>query len=329
MRRRDFLKTGALATGATFLGSACVDGRASTSRPDSNAGAGTARSPIFSVSLAQWSLHRAIQSGELDPLDFAVVSRREFGIEGVEYVNGLFTDRRTDAEYLAELKTRADGEGVRSVLIMCDGEGRLGDPDADARSQTIDNHRRWIDAASFLGCHSIRVNAASEGDWETQRDLAADGLGRLTEVGADQNISVIVENHGGISSNAKWLAEVMRAVDNPACGTLPDFGNWDMGADGFYDPYLGTEELMPFAKAVSFKTHIIDPAEGGVNYLVDRSGNRREIDFTRLMRTVLDAGYRGFVGVEFEGSEVDEMTGIRDSKAILDRIEEQLRPEYS
>lgn len=324
MRRRDFLKTSVLATGAGFLAGACTD----------PSGSAEAASPgfkpdLYRISLAQWSLHRTIRDGTLDPLNFPVYAREKFGIDGVEYVNGLFTDRRTDSDYLTELKNRCSGAGVTSVLIMCDGEGRLGDPDETARTQTIDNHRRWIDAASFLGCHSIRVNAQSEGDWDTQRDLAADGLRRLTEVAAGQDINVIVENHGGISSNGAWLAEVMRTVDHPRCGTLPDFGNWDIGDGEQYDFYEGTRELMPFARAVSFKTHILAAEPGGAHYRTDWAGNRYEIDFTRLMRIVLDAGYRGWVGIEYEGNEVDEPTGIRQSRDVLVRIHDQLKPEYS
>ena len=324
MKRRDFLKTSALASGAVLLGSACRESAEAGSAP-------TASADLYHVSLAQWSLHKAIFGGDLDPLDFAVVARQEFGIGGIEYVNGLFTDRRTDAEYLQALQSRADGEGVQSLLIMCDGEGRLGDPDETARQTTIDNHRRWLDAAAFLGCHSIRVNAASEGDWDTQRDLAADGLRRLTEIAAEQNLNVIVENHGGISSNGAWLAEVMETVDHPRCGTLPDFGNWNMGAEqGEYDPYQGLTNLMPFAKAVSFKTHRVAEDPSGPHFRFQGSNREYgEIDFVRLMRITLDAGYRSWVGIEFEGSDVGEIEGIRRSKAILDHIHEQLKPEYS
>jgi L-ribulose-5-phosphate 3-epimerase len=328
MRRRDFLRQTTLAAGAGFLAACGQEGKADMEAGYADVQASSATGPLFRVSLAQWSFHRAIQSGEMDPLDFAAAAK-SLDIAGIEYVNGLFTDRRTDDDYLRELGTRADGEGVRSVLIMCDGEGALGAPDEAARTLTIENHRRWIDAAAFLGCHSIRVNASSQGDWDTQRDLAADGLRRLTEVAAAQDINVIVENHGGISSNGAWLAEVMRLVDHDRCGTLPDFGNWDLGDGNQYDFYKGTEELMPFAKAVSFKTHILADQPDGTHYRTDWAGNRTPIDFDRLMRIVLDAGYRGYVGIEFEGSELDEMTGIRRSKVILDHLHDKLQSDYS
>ncbi len=200
---------------------------------------------------------------------------------------------------------------------MCDGEGAIGDPDPVARAQAVENHFRWVEAARFLGCHSIRVNAQSGGTPDEQRELAADGLRRLTQFADGHEINVIVENHGGLSSNGAWLSSVMETVDHPRCGTLPDFGNFSLGDGETYDRYRGVEELMPFAKAVSAKSHVFDEA-----------GNEREMDYVRLMRIVLDAGYRGYVGIEYEGTEVSEPEGIRSTKALLERARDILSPEY-
>jgi sugar phosphate isomerase/epimerase len=265
--------------------------------------------PPFRISLAEWSLHRALNAGELDNLDFPRVTREEYGIEAVEYVNSFFKDRARDQAYLAELKTRCDDLGVRSLLIMCDGEGALGDPDEGARTLAVENHFPWVEAARFLGCHSIRVNAASSGTPEEQRELAADGLRRLTEFAAPMEINVIVENHGGVSSNGAWLASVMEAVDHPRCGTLPDFGNFQMAPGEWYDRYRGMAELMPYAKAVSAKSHVFD-----------EDGNESEIDFFRMVQIVYDAGYRGFLGIEYEGTELSEPEGIRATKDLLERV---------
>ncbi len=273
--------------------------------------------PLFSISLAEWSLHRTLREGTMSNLDFPVVSRQTYGIDAIEYVNVFFKDKAKDETYLNELKSRCDGEGVKNVLIMCDGEGRLGDPDDAARSMAIENHYRWVEAAKFLGCHSIRVNAASEGDWETQRSLAADGLRRLSEFGAEHEINVIVENHGGISSNGKWLSEVMEEVDHERCGTLPDFGNFQTAPDEWYDRYQGVKELMPFAKAVSAKSQDFDD-----------DGSELHTDYVRMMSIVLDAGYRGYVGVEYEGSELSEDAGIKATKALLLRVREELADKY-
>ena len=253
-------------------------------------------------------------------LEFPVVTKQTWGIDAVEYVNSFMKEESRDPAYVAELKRITESEGIRNVLIMCDGEGRLGDPDDAARTLAVENHYRWIEIARELGCHSIRVNAASEGDWNTQRDLAADGLARLTSFGAEAGINVIVENHGGISSNGAWLAEVMRTVNHPMCGTLPDFGNFNMGEEngGWYDIYQGVTELMPFAKAVSAKSH---------NF--DAQGNERDKDYMRLMRIVLDAGYRGHVGIEYEGREISERDGITATQELLLRCREALTPEYS
>jgi len=273
---------------------------------------------LFRISLAEWSLHRALSAGELANLDFPAVAKTEYGIEAVEYVNSFFKDKAEDRAYLTDLKNRCDEHGVRSVLIMCDGEGALGDPDAMARTQAVENHYRWVEAARFLGCHSIRVNAQSRGSAEEQRDLASDGLRRLTEFAAGQEINVIVENHGGLSSDGGWLAGVMEAVDHPRCGTLPDFGNFHLGDDRWYDRYQGVGELMPYAKAVSAKTHVFDEA-----------GNDSETDFSRMMRIVLEAGYRGYVGIEYEGTELSEADGIRATKVLLERVREELKGEFA
>jgi sugar phosphate isomerase/epimerase len=273
--------------------------------------------PTFEISLAEWSLHRALNAGELDNLDFPAVTRTDYGIEAVEYVNSFFKDKARDEAYLTDLKQRCDDHGVTSVLIMCDGEGALGDPDDAARTTAIENHYRWIEAARFLGCHSIRVNARSEGSPDEQQALAADGLRRLTEFAAQHDINVLVENHGGLSSNGAWLAGVMRMVDHPRCGTLPDFGNFRIAGDEWYDRYQGVTELMPFAKAVSAKSHEFD-----------EDGNETGTDFFRMMRIVLDAGYRGYVGIEYEGQNLSEPEGIRATKALLERVRAELGESY-
>lgn len=264
--------------------------------------------PLFKISLAQWSLHRELGGKKLDHLDFAKTAKRDFGIDAIEYVNSFFKDKAKDAAYLKEMNTRAAGEGVTQWLIMCDGEGQLGDPNEAARLQAVENHRKWVEAARTLGCATIRVNAASTGTFEEQQKLAADGLRRLTEIGAAMDINVVVENHGGLSSNGQWLAGVMKMVGHPRCGTLPDFGNFYE-----YDRYQGVADLMPFAKAVSAKTHDFDEA-----------GNDTNKDYRRLMKTVLDAGYRSWVGIEYEGSKIPEREGILKTKHLLERVRAEL-----
>jgi L-ribulose-5-phosphate 3-epimerase len=299
--RRDFLtRSAAVAAGTSFL---AVPQRLFAQAP----------APWFRISLAQWSLHRTIRGGKLDNLDFAKVSKEEFGIEAIEYVNQFFKDKAKDEKYLGEMKQRAADHGVKSLLIMCDGEGRLGDPDDAKRTQAVENHYKWVDAAKFLGCHSIRVNAASAGEYEEQVKLAADGLARLTEYASKQGLNVLVENHGGLSSNGEWLAKVMKTVNDPRCGTLPDFGNFRLGGDEWYDRYKGVAELMPFAKAVSAKSHDFDD-----------DGNETRTDYVKMMKIVKDAGYTGWVGIEYEGGKLDEYAGIKATKVLLERVREQL-----
>lgn len=216
------------------------------------------------------------------------------------------------------MKKRAADEGVKSLLIMVDGEGRLGDHDTKKRTQAVENHYQWVDAAKALGCHSIRVNAASSGSYAEQIKLAADGLRRLSEFGDKQGINVIVENHGGLSSNGTWLSTVMKTVNHKRCGTLPDFGNFgiDRAKDEWYDRYRGVKELMPYFKAVSAKTYDFDERRPFVT--ID-SRWKKETDFLKMMKIVIDAGYNGYVGIEYEGRGLGEMEGISKSKALLDR----------
>ena len=269
---------------------------------------------LYEISLAQWSLHKAFFAGYLQPIDFPRVSKEQFGINAVEYVNSFFPDRQPKPEFMQELKKRCSDLDVKSLLIMCDGEGNLGAPDEGARAKAIENHYKWIDAAVELGCHSIRVNAQSSGSYDEQMKLAADGLARLTDHAAKQNINVIVENHGGLSSNGAWLAGVMKMVNKPRCGTLPDFGNFilDWGTREEYDRYTGVTELMPYAKAVSAKSHDFD-----------NDGNEIHTNYEKIISIVLDAGYRGYIGIEYEGGNIGEFEGIIRTKDLLERIRTQ------
>ena len=337
LTRRKFLKNSAAITGGVSivgLSSAAISGYSSS------------KDPLFKISLAEWSLNKsiygksrqlgweefaklltddpdAILQGDVKHLDFAKIARQDFGIDAVEYVNTFFFNKATDLNYLKEMKTIADGEGVKSLLIMCDREGALGDPDDAARMTAVENHYKWIDAANYLGCHSIRVNAQSEGEYDEQMKLAADGLSQLTEYGTKYNINVIVENHGGLSSNGKWLSGVIDMVNHPRCGTLPDFGNfylgtWEDKGNDWYDRYVGVEELMPYAKAVSAKSH---------NFNED--GDEKDTDYSKMMRIVLDAGYRGYVGIEYEGSDLSEMDGIAATKKLLEKVRDELAYKYN
>ena len=246
----------------------------------------------------------------MDAMDFAKISKQEFGIRAIEYVNQFYMDTLNDS-LVKELKNRADGEGVQSLLIMCDGLGRLGDPNEAARIETVDKHKVWADAAKALGCHSIRVNAGSAGSYDEQMKLAADGLSRLGDYGNQVGLNVIVENHGGLSSNGAWLAGVMKLANHDRVGTLPDFGNFIINRETgeSYDRYKGTEELMPYAKGVSAKSHDFDG-----------DGNETNTDYERMLGIVKKAGYRGFIGVEYEGKTMGEVEGIKATKTLLQRF---------
>jgi sugar phosphate isomerase/epimerase len=296
LTRRDFLKTASIATAA--IGA-----------PTLSFAAQPAKKGRFAISLAEWSLHRTLFGKTITNLDFPRLAKEEFGVAGLEYVNQFFKDKAKDTAYLTELKTRAEGFGLKNVLIMIDGEGMLGAPDEAERTKAVENHKPWIDAAKFLGCHATRVNAASRGEYAEQQKLAADGLRRVGEYGAAQAISVIVENHGGLSSNGEWLAGVMKLVNMPGVGTLPDFGNFRVSQTQEYDRYKGVAELMPYAKGVSAKSHDFDA-----------QGNETHTDYKKMLDIVIASNYKGFIGIEYEGQKLSEPEGIKATKALLDKL---------
>jgi sugar phosphate isomerase/epimerase len=263
---------------------------------------------FFKISLAEWSLHKTLFAKEMTNMDFPQMAAKTFGIHAVEYVNQFFKDKAQDKTYLKELLQRSKDNGVTNVLIMIDGEGNLGATDDQERRKAVENHYKWVEAAKFLGCHAIRVNAAGKGTAEQVKSAAIDGLGKLSEFAAKMKMNVIVENHGSYSSDGQWLSEVMRKVNKKNCGTLPDFGNFYE-----YDRYQGVQDLMPFAKGVSAKSHDFDA-----------QGNDVGIDYGRMLKIVKDACYRGYIGIEYEGKRLSEVEGIKATKLLLERLGAQL-----
>jgi sugar phosphate isomerase/epimerase len=286
--------------------------------------------PFFKLSLAQWSVHRMIWDGEMDPYDFASKAK-EWGFSGLEYVSQLYDKELKAGNYSAEAmaafvhksNTEAEKHGLKNVLIMIDGQGDLATSDAAERKKAAENHFKWVDAAKAMGCHAIRVNLAGSTEPESWVANSVDGLKQLAGYGKEKGINILVENHGGLSSNAAMLAEVMTKVGMDNCGTLPDFGNfcirrndpndYSSGCAEMYDVYKGVEELMPFAKAVSAKSH---------NF--DQDGNETGIDYIKMLQIVKDAGYTGYIGVEYEGDEMGEMEGIMATKALMLRSVSEL-----
>lgn len=301
--RRDFLK--GAAAGALALGS----GSLALSAEDAPGKPKPGKIGDFKISLAEWSLHRALFSKKIDNLDFPKIAAREYGIMGVEFVNQFFKDKAHDSAYLGELKKRAGDEGVTCVLIMIDGEGDLSDPDKKQRDQAVENHKKWVDAAAALGCHAIRVNTGGHYS-PTKTDDISEACSLLTEYGASHKISIICENHGGPSSDPNSLLAVMKAVNNPHFGTLPDFGNFP-NKNHIYDidVYAAIARMMPYAKGVSAKSYDFGP-----------DGKEKYMDFARILKIVTDAGYHGWVGIEYEGDRLAEPEGIRATKALLESI---------
>jgi magnesium transporter len=329
--RRHFLQQlGGLAAGFGTISAGLVSCSDSSSKTQpgntdatDSAGAATATTPpaklFFEISLAQWSLHKKLFAKEMDNLDFPGLAKNTYGIGVVEYVNVFFMDKAKDEKYLAELLKRCNDNGVKNHLVMCDDEGELGSPDNKKRNQAVENHYKWVDAAKYLGCITIRVNTFGDGSREDVQKAAIDGLGKLGEYAAKAGINIIVENHGGYTSDGQWMTGVMKGVNKPNVGTLPDFGNfctkrdgkgpWDGKCIEEYDRYKGVGELMPFAKGVSAKTSDFDD-----------KGNCVETDYSKMLKIVKEAGFHGYMGIEYEGEKFSEDEGIKKTKALLERI---------
>lgn len=282
--------------------------------------------PKMKLSLAQWSIHRMIFEDNVDPYTFAQKAH-DWGFEGLEYVSALYYKELQAANFSKEAmdhfveKSNAEAKkyGMTNVLIMIDGQGNLATTDAQERKEAVENHYKWVDAAAAMGCHSIRVNLSGSTDLEIWSPAAVDGLTQLGTYAAAKNINIIVENHGGLSSNADYLTAVMAEVNMENVGTLPDFGNfcirksdptdWGSECAEEYDRYEGVEKLMKYAKAVSAKSHDFNEA-----------GDEIHSDYYRIMKSVVDAGYTGFVGVEYEGNVHSEEEGILLTRDLLKKI---------
>lgn len=278
--------------------------------------------PDIKISLAEWSFNRALYGGKMDHLDFPAIAKNEFGITAVEYVNGFFGGKKMNFKeaarnkaYLNELLRRSLDAGVFNHLIMCDDEGPLSSTNEKERIESVNNHKKWIEAAKILGCLTIRVNLHGEGLPDERKKASIDSLGRLGEFAGPMQINVVVENHGSITSDAGWLTDIMKQVNMKNIGTLPDFGNWCLshpwgtiqeGCKDMYDIYKGVELLLPYAKGVSAKT-----------YDFDANGEQPMLDYKKLISIVKDSGYKGYIGIEYEGVNQPEYDGVRKTQNLL------------
>lgn len=305
--RRTFIKKSSLATLAFSMPTLYAMGN----KTENN---------MLKISLAQWSLNRAFFAKTLDPVDFATIAKNDFEITAIEYVNQFYADSANNEKFWAEMATRASDVGVESLIMMVDEEEKLGDKNTSKRMKAIEDHYKWVHAAKILGCHSIRVNAFGEGSPDELEASLIDGLGKLTAYAAKEKVHVILENHGLHTSNASFMTGIIKAVNNPYLGTLPDFGNWCLNAEwgstqktknctNIYPPQEGIAEFLPFAKGVSAKS-----------YTFDADGFETVIDYTKLLQLVKDSDFNGHIGIEYEGENMSEPEGIKTTKALIEKI---------
>jgi len=323
MHRKTFLSTLTLALSGTLVNPLKVE-TSDITQPSK-----------LKLSLSQWALHRAIfgnskddyeawqrtlhsnpdrlWQGNLHPLDFPEKAK-ELGFDAVEYVNTLIYGHATDSTFLNELKRRTDSLGVKNILLMVDEEGFIGHPDPIEKANAIENHRKWMEASSALGCKYMRVNAFSMGIASEQVKLAADGLNQLARMAEQYGLMILVENHGGMSSNADWLVETIRLADHPLLGTVVDFDNFTFSEDfiwgdgDIFNRYIGVEKLMPLAKSVSAKSHAFDI-----------QGYETTIDYSRMMEIIKKSNFQEYICVEYEGNKLSEEEGILATKRLINK----------
>lgn len=326
MNRRKFNKAAGLTSLSLLSGLAigCKNNEAEKIKNATNVSV-VEKAPFFKTSLAQWSMNRSFREKKVNPLNFASMSRA-LGFEATEYVSQLYLPMlETSSSTLAgmerlskNLLDKSNEQGIENLLIMIDREGDLAVKDKAKRLEGIEKHKKWVDAAKYIGCHSIRVNLFGEGTAEEQQENSADSLRLLGNYAKDQDINVLVENHGGYSSDPNWLVKVMKMVNMDNVGTLPDFGNFCIEREGgerwgapcineYPDIYQAVEMMMPFAKAVSAKS-----------YDFNDKGDETKIDYYKMMKVVKDAGYTGYIGIEYEGDDA-ENKGIIATRELMEK----------
>jgi len=265
---------------------------------------GTLESNGLTLAVQQYSFNRQLRDGTFDILDFPKTVVDGTGITALEYFNGHILDKVRDTRFFRELKKRSNDVGATCTMMLCRSDIALDSPDSSTRYNAVEGYIPWMEAVRLLGGNAIRVDCRSDGDFEEQKKYAIDGLRQLCDVAAPFGMNILVENHGGFSSNGKWLADVMSKVEKRNCGTLPDFQNFHG-----YDPYVGVEELMPYAKIVCAKSKEFDS-----------DGNETNVDYRRMMKIVLDSGFKGSIGIEFEGHGMDPVKGILATKRLIERM---------
>jgi L-ribulose-5-phosphate 3-epimerase len=244
------------------------------------------------ISLAQWALNQEIRAGELTNLDFPRIAREEFGIGAIEFVNTLFAVPTYG--YLRKLKQNAVDHGVKMLVMMVDDEGDPVAPSRKERDQFVINHRKWVDIAQFLGCHSVRTNCIGRSTSSKSEALkwAAESYTRLLEYALSAKVSVVIENHGGLSDDPDWMVDLIKEVGNPHFGSYID---WRWRDPAVWDNYAYTKKLLPYAKGISYKKQ---PT-------VEHLG--------KLVQLSRDSGYQGYYGIEEKGFD-----NIKLSKTLLE-----------
>jgi L-ribulose-5-phosphate 3-epimerase len=273
VNRREFLGASVAVGVASSLGVVPAKGAAGSGGPK--------RPTKDDISLAQWALVQEIRDGKWKNSEFPRIAREDFDINGIEFVSTLF--ELPTFSYLNRLRRNAEKYKVTMVLIMVDDEGETCDPSRETRIQIAINHRKWVDIAKYLGCHSIRTNCRGPRNAPKEQALewAADTYNRLLEYAAPAGIGIVIENHGGLSNDSDWMISLFKKVDNPFFGSYPDWR--EPGTE--FDNYGYLQKMLPYARGTSYRNQ---PTEEQT---------------ARLIKLCHDSGYVGWYGIESSGRE--------------------------
>ena len=266
------------------------------------------------IGLQMYSFAPLIMQGKFDLLGFPDLVKNTYGINGAEYWSIPFMGRENDKDFLNDLKRRSDDIGVDNLIILVDdidiktmqSGPSLASSNKNDRDTAIDYHKKWVDVAKNIGCHSIRINLRSEEENDQKiLENSSESISKLIEFSKQDNISIVIENHGGITGDADWLVSLMKNVDSKHLGTLPDFGTYNFcikrgnlnfqslseNCEDQYDKYLGVKKLMPYAKGVSAKSHEFD-----------KDGEELSTNYSRMIKIISESNYKGYITIEYEGA---------------------------
>ncbi len=269
------------------------------------------------IGLSTWSLHRHMgpikrqvvtDTGEkhewteeypedVSLLDFAGFARKEYGLTHLELIQMSFPS--TEASYLKKLRSAVEAAEAVIENVPID-VGDICELAPERRAEHVRNIKSWMDVAAAIGSRAVRVNTGPSREGSDALALAVESCKRLAEHADKLGLNVLIENHGGISSDPQLLKQLIESVSTERMGACPDFGGFDEAIR-----YDGLQKIMPLAKLVHAKS-----------YAFDEHGEETAIDYARCMQIVKNSGFSGVLSIEYEG-DGNASEGIKKTKELI------------